>query len=238
MKTFSSTQSLGEIVVILPKASEVFKHYKIDYCCGGNRPLIEAIKEQKLNEDEVLKKLNEAFEESKKLGEISKDFRELSPRELIDYIENKHHTYVKRALPELNELTTKIMRVHGANHEVLFKVHRDFSTIKAELEQHLIKEEDILFPLVKDYERSPNSDLLNKIRKVKNELEDEHEAVGNIIKELRIITREYKIPDDVCGTYCMTFDKLQEFEADLFQHIHLENNILFKKLDIDTNNTQ
>jgi regulator of cell morphogenesis and NO signaling len=235
MNTFNSAQSLGEIVSIMPRAGEVFKQYKIDFCCGGNRPLIEAIKEQSLNENEILKKLDEAFIENKKIKNTTKDFRDMSPTELIKYIENQHHAYVKKALPELSELTTKIMRVHGINHEVLFRVHKLFSMMKADLEQHLYKEEEMLFPLIEEYDLNPSDDHLDKIKEVIKELEDEHEAVGNILKELRKITEEYKVPDDGCSTYSLTFHKLEEFEADLFQHIHLENNILFKKLGININ---
>ena len=101
--------------------------------------------------------------------------------------------------------------------------------LKAELEQHLIKEEESLFPLIKEYGRDPSAALLARINKVNRELEDEHEGAGNILKELRKITDDYKVPEDGCPTYFATFDKIKELEADLFQHIHLENNILFKK---------
>ncbi len=230
MDAFKSDQSVGDIVSIMPGASEIFKQYKIDFCCGGGKQLIDAIKENKIDEDEVLKKLNEAFEASEKIKKGGKDFREMSPGELIGYIENTHHVYVKKTLPELSELTIKIMKVHGANHEVLFKVHKLFSMLKAELEQHLIKEEENLFPLVKEYDKDPSAELLARIGKVKSELEDEHEGAGNVLKELRKITEDYKVPEDGCDTYFATFDKIKELESDLFQHIHLENNILFKKI--------
>ncbi|MCX7749505.1 MAG: iron-sulfur cluster repair di-iron protein [Clostridia bacterium] len=233
MDIFKSTQSVGEIVSIMPKASEIFKRYRIDFCCGGNRLLMDVIKEQKLDEDEILKKLDEAFEENKKVRDNAKDFRVMSPSTLIEYIENTHHVYVKNALPELNELVTKIMRVHGINHDVLFRVHKLFSTLKAEIEQHLIKEEDVLFPMIRDYDKDPSKESISLIDKALNELENEHEAAGDILKELRKITVDYKVPDDGCGTYHLAFKKLEEFEGDLFQHIHLENNILFKKLGID-----
>ena len=230
MDVFKSNQSVGEIVSILPRASEIFKKYKIDFCCGGNRPLIDAIRENNLDEGEVLKKLNEASVANEKLKKEGKDFRKMSPGELIEYIENTHHVYVKKSLPELSELTLKIMRVHGANHEVLFRVHELFSKLKAELEQHLIKEEEILFPLIKEYGRGSGDELLARINKVKSELENEHEGAGDILKELRKITEDYKVPEDGCSTYFATFDRIKELEEDLFQHIHLENNILFKKL--------
>jgi len=221
-------QTVGEIVAMMPKASEIFRKYKIDFCCGGNRKLSEVIKEQKLDEGEIIKKLNEVLEESSKAGANGKNFTEMSQNELIDHIENTHHVYVKRVLPELGELTTKIMRVHGINHEELLKVHKLFSSLKAELEQHLMKEEEILFPLMKEYEKNPSIQAFERTKQVMKETEDEHEAAGNILKELRRITNDYKVPEDGCNTYALTFRKLEELEADLFQHIHLENNILFK----------
>ncbi|MFZ5988170.1 MAG: iron-sulfur cluster repair di-iron protein [Bacillota bacterium] len=235
MSEFNVSQTVGDIVSIMPKASEVFRKYNIDFCCGGNRPLKEAISEQKLNEQEILEKLDEAYEETRKFTD-SVDFRKMSPSELIDYIESTHHVFVKGILPEISELTTKILRVHGPTHSELFKVHKLFHNLKTELEQHLIKEEEILFPMIKQYDSEPSRELLDRINKVMKETEDEHETAGGVLKELRKITEEYKVPEDVCSTFCTTYQKLQELESDLFQHIHLENNILFKGLGIDINN--
>ena len=110
--------------------------------------LSDAIRENKLDEIEVLKKLDEAFEEDQKIKKEGKDFGEMSPEELIRHIETTHHVFVKKTLPELSELTLKIVRVYGANHKVLFKIHKLFSALKAELEQYFVKEEEKLFPMV------------------------------------------------------------------------------------------
>lgn len=230
MEKFMSSQSLGEIVAIMPQASEVFKQYKLDFCCGGNRPLIEAIMEQNLDEEEVLSRLHETLNESKTQEVASKDFREMTQRELIEHIEKTHHRYLKKVLPELSELTTKIMKVHGLNHDALFKVHKLFHALKVDLDQHLLKEEEILFPLIKALDKSCDSDVLYNVQNVMKETEAEHEVAGDIIKELRKITEDYKVPADGCSTYALTFKKLEEMESDLFQHIHLENNILFMNL--------
>lgn len=228
MKNFNTLQSIGEIVSILPKASEVFRKYNIDFCCGGNRVLAEAIKEQKLNEEEVMQKLEEAYLETKELSK-NVNFREMKSPELMDYIVNTHHAYLRRTLPETAELTTKILRAHGGNHQELFKVHKLFNTLRMELEQHLIKEEELLFPIIKKYEDKPSQELLEEIKRVMQETEDEHEGAGDILKELRKITKEYSVPDDGCRTYHLAYSMHQEIEGDLFQHIHLENNILFKR---------
>jgi len=114
-------------------------------------------------------------------------------------------------------------------------VHKLFHTLKTELEQHLIKEEEILFPMIKRYEAEPSDDLYKNMKETTAETEEEHEAAGDILKELREITAEYTVPQDGCGTYRRTFEILEELEADLFQHIHLENNILFHRLGIGLN---
>lgn len=228
MNKFNASQNIGDIVAILPKASEVFKEYNIDFCCGGNRPLAEALEEQRLNENEILEKLDEAYEETKRLERVV-DFRQMKSSELIDYIVSTHHAFLKKTLPEIGELAAKILRVHGQNHIELFKVHKLFNNLKTELDQHLIKEEEILFPLIKECDNKPSEGLLAKIRTVMKETEDEHEGAGDILKELRKITGDYNVPGDGCSTFALTYARLQEVESDLFQHIHLENNILFKR---------
>ncbi|ODM27667.1 iron-sulfur cluster repair di-iron protein [Clostridium sp. Bc-iso-3] len=230
MSTFSSSQSIGEIVSIMPKASEIFREFNIDFCCGGHRTLAEVIKNDKVDEQQLLRKLDTAYEESKNISSQT-NFMEMSSTKLIDYIVNTHHVFLKRTLPELSELITKILRVHGSNHASLFKVHKLFHSLKTELEQHLIKEEEILFPIIKEYDVNPSGELLNRISATMKETEDEHDTAGGILKELRKITNDYSVPKDGCSTYCRAFDKLQELESDLFQHIHLENNILFRRFN-------
>lgn len=233
MDRFSSDQSVGEIVTILPKAGEIFKQYRIDFCCGGHRPLKEVIQEQNLNENEVLQALDVALKEQKEMREQARDFREMTPGALVDYIVNTHHTFLWENIPEISELTTTIMKVHGQNHPELFRVHKLFSMLRSELEQHLTKEEELLFPMIEEYDGKPSGELLQKIRETVKETEEEHDAAGDIVKELRKITEDYKVPGDACGTFALTYQKIEELESDLFQHIHLENNILFKRLNIE-----
>jgi regulator of cell morphogenesis and NO signaling len=233
---FNSQSKIGDIVAAFPGASEIFKAYKVDFCCGGNRPLAEAIKEQQLNEGELLDKLNHGFQKIQQEKGEDIDWRGEPLGRLVDHIINTHHTYVQRELPQISELTTKVLRVHGANHGELTKVHRLFHTLKMELEQHLIKEEEVLFPLIKKYEQNPSKEILDRISKQVIETEEEHDAAGDIIKELREITDQYAVPQDACTTFGLTYRKLVDFEADLFQHIHLENNILFKRLGIEVEN--
>lgn len=229
MGTFNINQSVGEIVAALPGAADVFEKYRIDFCCGGKKTLSVAIYELNLDEGDVLGSLDDAYKKAE-IASSRVDFREMNPGDLIDYIENTHHVFVKRVLPELSELTTAILRAHGLNHPDLFKVHKLFHNLKTELDQHLIKEEELLFPLIRQYENGNNPDILAKINDVRNELESEHEAAGDVLKELRALTNDYTAPDDGCPTYERAFERFQELEADLFRHIHLENNVLFLKV--------
>jgi len=229
---FKSRDKIGDIVSKFPGAADIFKANKIDFCCGGNRQLKLAIEEGNLDEKQVLKDLNKKYELSKKMTEtVDIDWQNSTLSELIDYIVNKHHAYLQENLPRVSELSNTILRVHGINHQELSKIHKLFHSLKTELEQHLIKEEEILFPLIKKYEENPSAEQLDKAFSVINELEEEHEDAGDVLKELRIVSKDYVVPDDGCNTYQLTYQLLEGLESDLFQHIHLENNILFPRLE-------
>ncbi|MFD0769788.1 iron-sulfur cluster repair di-iron protein [Bacillus sp. CGMCC 1.60114] len=227
--TFTETSVIGEIVTKFPKASNLFKSYRIDFCCGGNRPLIDAINERNLSAEEVLTKLNTLYHETKRLNTVEIDWKTASYSELIDHVVNKHHRYLNEELPLLSPYVTKVLRVHGAGQPHLAQIHKLFHELKTELEQHLIKEETEDFPLILAFEQNPSDENYTKLRKVVDELENEHTHAGNIIKELREVTNDFTPPAGACGTYRLVYQRLEAIESDLFQHIHLENNILFPR---------
>ena len=231
MEKFHANHKIGDIMAKFPAVEEIFNEYKIDFCCGGGRPLIEAIEEQGLDEAEVLQKINNLYEQYKdKLNDGEKNWLEAPLAELVDYIINKHHAYLYENLPKISELTTTILRVHGGSHPELSKVHRLFHTVKMELEEHLIKEETIQYPAIREYLNTRAKEDLDKAVNIIKELEEEHSGAGDILKELRNVTNDYEIPCDACDTFRLTYEKLEELETDLFRHIHLENNILFPRL--------
>lgn len=231
MKKFDSQQKLGEIVAEFPKSAELFKGYRIDFCCGGNRLLADAVSEQELDEAEVLDKLNGLYEKfSDEMNRQGEDMREAPTEVLVNRIINKHHAYLWSELPQISKLTTLILRVHGQNHPELAKVHKLFHSLKAELELHLSKEEATQYPAIRRYLENYSREDLKGAVQIIGELEEEHTGAGSILKELRLVTEDYKIPSDVCETFELTYLKLQEMENDIFQHIHLENNILFPRL--------
>lgn len=229
-RKFNLEDKIGDIVAVFPGASNLFLDYRIDFCCGGNRPLSVAIEEQKLDAGKIVGKLNESYvsyiKENKEYTEWAKE----SPIKLIDHILNTHHAYLKNELPRISELLFKILSVHGKKHMELFEIHKNFNIVRTELEEHLVKEEEFLFPLFREYEKTKSEEVRDEIIKTIEELEEEHTGAGDIIKRLRELTDHYSVPQDTCRTFETTYIKLMEFEKDIFNHIHLENNILFKNI--------
>jgi regulator of cell morphogenesis and NO signaling len=229
-KIIRSSEKIGDIAARFPKAMEIFKDFNIDFCCGGDRALIDVIIEQNILEKELMDKLEEAYTRLLDIDNTDEDWNKSQYSKLIDHIINTHHAYLIKNLPRLSELTAKILRVHGIKHTELSQVYRLFHNIKMELEQHLIKEEELVFPLIKEFEKTTSIEAKTAAENIIKELEAEHEGAGDILKELRKITSNYAIPKDSCSTYAMTYNLLEELEGDLFKHIHLENNILFPRL--------
>ncbi|MBF7096177.1 iron-sulfur cluster repair di-iron protein [Alkalibacter mobilis] len=216
--TINKTDALGDIVAKFPKAAEVLKSYRIDFCCGGHRSLEEAALEKSVDADKVVGAIRALAQE---LTENQEDFTKMSDERLIDHIINTHHSYLNTNLPEISRLASAVLRAHGDVHPELFEIYKDFHALKADLEQHLIKEEVTLFP-----------GILNSRDegKVLEEIEDEHEGAGEILRNLRDLSQDYTVPADGCPSYEKLYHKLEELEGDIFQHVHLENNILFKRL--------
>lgn len=230
-RVFNRNQRLGEIAAVFPKATETFMKHDIDFCCGGDRTLELALNAKGLDIDMILDELDKAYTEYNAIKNDDIDWRNSDFSTLIDFIVNKHHSFMKKELPLIDTLVNKILKVHFIdNGEVLTKVHKLFGQLKTEIETHLIKEEEVLFPLIKQYEKTPSDELLNKIINVMNETEDEHDAAGDILKELRKVTNQYEVPPTGCNSFKLTYEKLMSVEVDLFHHIHLENNIMFERL--------
>ncbi|WEK56009.1 MAG: iron-sulfur cluster repair di-iron protein [Candidatus Cohnella colombiensis] len=221
---------VGDIVTQYPAAADVLKSYRIDFCCGGNRPLLDVVNEMGLSADAVLRDILAVIAQPVGVQEGLTDWTKLNYSELIDHIVKNHHEYLRRTLPELAQYTLTIRDVHGYLHPELAEVNRLFMTMRDELMLHLPKEELEMFPAIMKLDHHPTAVQVEQCKQLIEALEDEHEACGVILKQIRALTNDYEIPEDACPTYQITFHKLQELEADLFQHIHLENNILFPRV--------
>lgn len=214
------------------RTAAVFEKYSIDFCCGGKKPLETACSEQGIDVADVLAELR-AIDQATNAGGAR--FAEWDLDLLAQYIVQNHHLYLRRIIPSLSAHTEKIAGVHGKNHPELLGIAEQFAAIANELTGHMIKEERILFPYISLLasakrdgtapQRPPFQTIQNPIRM----MEAEHQSAGDGTAYIRSVTKGYIVPPDGCTTYKVTYQELEEFERDLHQHVHLENNILFPK---------
>lgn len=229
MNSLNETMTIGEVAKNFPESMNLFYDEGIDFCCGGDRTLKDAAEEEGFNLSNLLQQLDK-MQRSTDGSENTSSFHDMTKEELINHIVHTHHEYVLENLPRIEGLTATIREVHGENHgDSLVPLHENFVALRKELMEHLRKEEEELFPLVIRMEKGEASE--EEIQRLIHELENEHENAGDILKENRKITDQFTPPSGACNTYIFTFEKLKEFERDLFQHIHLENNLLFKDIE-------
>ncbi|MCU7495708.1 MAG: iron-sulfur cluster repair di-iron protein [Ignavibacteria bacterium] len=221
-----------DIVASNFKSAEVFEKYGIDFCCKGNRPLGQACQENGVNMESLAGELKNIFE-SGSSDTNRYDMWQLSY--LADYIVNNHHSYVKTMSPVISARLEKVLRAHGRNHPFLQDVADLFTAVSRDLELHLAKEEQVLFPMIKkidEVKASGNAEALEKLSTVSGPIRvmiSEHDRAGDILDRIRKITDNYRLPEDACTTFAVAYKELDEFERDLHKHVFLENNILFPK---------
>lgn len=220
-----SELSVADIAIQYPHALSTFSKYNIDFCCGGKRSFRETCEKKGLNADMVWNEIvhNKSSEDSTTLR-----FNSWDTSFLVDYIIQNHHAYVKEAAPQLQELLDKVCSVHGEDHIELPEIRDDFNDLVAELLTHMNKEEKFLFPSIKN--RAQREVTYVPLDGPISVMEDEHEIAGDLMKSIRQLTNHYMIPRDACPTFQLTYKKLEEFDRDLMQHVHLENNVLFERL--------
>ena len=223
--------TVRDLAVTVPGATRVFEKLGIDYCCGGHRTLADACVTAKVPVEQVTASLELAPASPTELPLWSA----ASMSALIQHIVGTHHTFTRDELPRIEKLMNKVCSVHGERHPELLQLKPVFLALKQELEPHLFKEEQILFPYLTKLEAAitgaglaPMS-CFGTVQNPVRMMNLEHEAAGDLLKEMRTITNDYAAPADACMSYQTLYQALTEFEADLHQHIHLENNLLFPK---------
>ena len=224
--------TIGEYVAKDFRTAAVFSKYGIDFCCKGNRTIEEACEKKNLDFAQIEKEVSQLLE-TKSDGAI--DFKSWPTDLLIDYIEKTHHRFVEDKSAVLLPFLDKLCKVHGQSHPELFEINGLFQGCASELAQHMKKEENVLFPFIKQMEdaiRTGQAIEQPHFGTVENPIammKHEHENEGDRFVKIAELTNNYTPPSDACNTYKVTFAMLQEFEQDLHKHIHLENNILFPK---------
>jgi len=226
--------TIGKMVSLNFRAAEVFKKYGIDFCCKGNRLLADVCREKNLDfasiENEVLEKMTGTIP-------IEEDQYQCMPLDdLASHIQNRHHTYVRESIPILLGYLHKINKVHGEKHPELNEVYLQFEACANELTHHMVKEETILFPAIKQLAQANKLGIKNikpfffgTLSNPISMMKEEHSTEGDRFFKITALTNNFTAPSDGCTTYEVAFRKLQEFRDDLFLHIHLENNILFPR---------
>lgn len=230
------TKTVGEIVAGDYRTAAVFERHRIDFCCGGNRPLADICAEKNI----ALSDLAQQLQEVRRLPvEGAHDYVNWSLAALSDHIVATHHRYLDENMAAIVGYAQKIARVHGAHHPEVIEIAAIFQRVATEMEQHLRAEETICFTAIKRVEASSISGTAADARDIAilreslAELHRDHDGIGEAVHRIRHLAHDYAIPDDVCNTFRLTYKKLQEFEDDLHKHVHLENNILFRRVEAD-----
>jgi regulator of cell morphogenesis and NO signaling len=208
----------------------VFERFGIDFCCGGRRSLDDACRAAAADPAVVRRALDTLPPSA---PDDDADVTRWPVDRLIDHVVSTHHAYVRAALPTLAHHLAKLVTVHGERHPELTRIAAAFDEMSHELQQHLMKEEHVLFPYIRELgtrvdgrpHASPFGTVENPIRM----MERQHREAGDQLRLIRELTNGYTPPADGCTTYRVAFAELAQFERDLHRHIHLENNVLFPK---------
>ncbi len=230
----TTEKTVRELALEKPGAARVFEKLGIDYCCGGKQTLDQACRAASLSVDEVL----DALEVAQPSGQASpkeSNWQTGPLADLIFHIKNTHHKYTREEIARLGPLFDKVCSVHGERHRELFELRATFQGLAQELTTHMMKEEMVLFPYMERMEESviQKEPILpapfGTVRNPVSMMEHEHDSAGAALRTLRASSNGYAAPSDACVSYQTLYKTLAEFEADLHQHIHLENNILFPR---------
>jgi regulator of cell morphogenesis and NO signaling len=223
-------ETVGQLVVERPSRARLFEKLGIDYCCGGKKPLAQAIHEKGLDPQQVVAEL-----EQEVIGHESEpcdhDWSTASLTDLANHIEKVHHGYLKEELPRLEFLTHKVAARHGDRYPELVEIHRIFVQFQDELVSHMMKEERVLFPICRQLDKAETLQPTHcgSIDNPIAQMIHEHDDAGVALARINELTSNYTPPADACNTYRATFDSLRQLEHDMHQHVHKENNILFPK---------
>jgi regulator of cell morphogenesis and NO signaling len=216
--------TVGDIAAAIPASVRVFQRHGIDFCCGGRTPLGTACRERGVSFAEIAGEVEAAAAST---GPDDRDWTREPLRTLIDHIVGTYHTPLREELPRLEAMAAKVASVHGAKAPHLSRLQAVVSELSDDLNQHMQKEERMLFPAIRAIE--DDRELVIPIGAPIRVMEHEHDRAGELLSELRVITGGYVPPPWACGTFQALYHGLAELETDMHAHVHLENNVLFPR---------
>lgn len=212
------SDTLGQVAAAHPAATHIFLRHRLDFCCGGAQPLEEACHEAGLDPETVIAEIGA------ELADVSAEsWEQKSPSELIDFILTRFHDALRRDLPGLLEAAEKVERVHAEKSSCPHGLFAHLQRMDAEIHQHLGKEEQILFPAIQGGARGPAIQMPIRV------MMQEHEDHGANLGRLHELTSDFTAPPEACATWRALYSSLAKLEAELMEHIHLENNVLFPR---------
>jgi regulator of cell morphogenesis and NO signaling len=224
----SENTKVSEVINFNFKTTEIFEKHGIEFCCGGKKSLSQACSNKNISLDDLLNELKAFSYDNDIVNEWAPDF-------LIDYIINVHHLYLKKYLPKINEHVKTVTAKHSGKFPEVIDLAYEFDELKKELEDHMRKEETILFPYIKtlagiesgksEFTVPPFGSIDNPI----SVMEREHAEAGNSLENIKRLTNNFTVEDSYCNTHRITYYELEDLYKDLHRHINLENNLLFPK---------
>ncbi len=229
MITIEPAASLGDLVAERPARSRVFDRLGLDYCCGGRLSLAEACRRRGLDVPAVLAEIESSDERGAPAP--GPDPRGLGLAELADLIEETHHVYLRENFQRISALLERVIHAHAAKDPRLAQLGGVFSRLRSDLEIHLLKEENILFPMIRSLAagKNPAGGCAKGLEGPLACMHSEHEAAGQGLAAIRGLTEDFAVPAWACGTYRALLDALSDLDRDVRMHIHKENNLLFPK---------
>ena len=227
MSQVSVESPVGDLVRQRPAFSRVLEQNRIDYCCGGKATLADACARRGIDPKPLLA----LFEEAGRSPQAGSPIDQMGLAELVDHIVSTHHAFLREELPRIDALTLKVASVHGQAHPWLHEVRACFLECREELEAHMIKEEHVLFPMIRELDAytacacgAPRS-IAGPIEM----MEAEHASAGDAMERMHALTNGYTPPEGACNTFRAMLDALASFERDMHEHVHKENNVLFPR---------
>ena len=220
-------ETVGKIAAKDMHKADVFKKLGIDFCCGGKQTLKQAAERIGMSEGELRERLERT--EPSGNNQTSLEFDKWPIGFLADYIHNVHHQYIRENGPIIEQLADKVAARHGGENPELTPLAQGLHQFMESLYSHIEHEEKQLFSFIKVANPERNVSNLSLQNFVRN-FEAEHQDAGEQLQIFRTLTQGYELPANACNSYSYLFEKIKAFENDLFQHIHLENNILFPKV--------
>ena len=227
----SLARSLGDLVAEQPTRARIFERLGIDYCCHGQRSVFEASTAAGLDPVAVAAELDAVADETD--AQVDR----LEPVALIDHIVETHHRDLHEELPLLVELAEKVRDVHGSRHAELTQVAALVTEIRDDLVPHLAKEEQVLFPAIREWADGQRSFPFGRLSNPVRMMMVEHDRAGELLEQLRAVTEGYAAPADGCASYQTLYGRLEHLELDTHRHVHLENNVLYPAVTTEGSST-